>query len=140
MPKIQLRKHMICTITSSFFFLFPIYLSHIRHDTFGVMMFSIAMGLSIANHSHSFTKDGFRRKLYQYIDVSYMHLMSICIIFQACLKVHFSIILLLAYMNYSIYHSIGSISLEHYGDKEKRIHVFFHIIGILSLTLGRYVS
>ena len=129
---------MIRTVFSSFLFLLPIYISHVVYDTLGLFMFSIAMGMSIANHSHSFHPNKNRKILFNRIDVIYIHMMSIYIFLCAFYKFHVIFVVFMGIFNYGIYLQLGSKSIEYYSSYEKKLHVFFHLIGIVTLTFIRY--
>jgi hypothetical protein len=129
---------MIRTVCSSFLFLFPIYLSYVLRDTLGLFMFSIAMGMSIANHSHSFHPNKNRRELFKRMDIVYIHAMSIYIFLHAFYKFNTMFVLFMGILNYSVYLQLGERSIEYYSSYEKKVHVFFHFIGVFTLTFIRY--
>lgn len=129
---------MIRTVFSSFLFLIPIYLSHVCKDTLGLFMFSIAMGISIANHSHSFHPNKNRRDLFKRIDIVYIHMLSIYIFLHAFYKFNLIFVLCMGVFNYGVYRQLGQKSMEYYSSYEKKVHVFFHLIGVFTLTFIRY--
>ena len=131
---------MIRTICSSFLFLIPIYIAHVKNDTPHLIIFNIAMGLSIANHSHTFTRIFERRKLFRAIDTVYMYSLSGYLLSSSVYNniLDAKIALFLALMNYSIYRQLGDGYIESYTDLQKNIHVLFHTTGILSFTVARY--
>jgi hypothetical protein len=129
---------MIYTVFSSFFFLLPIYLSYVVRDIVGLFMFSIAMGLSIANHSHSFHHNQYRRELFKRMDIWYIHLISIYLAVNAFYIFHYLFVCGLILLNYGIYYQLGSLSIEYYSPYKKKVHVLFHIVGISTFTFIRY--
>lgn len=145
---------MITTIFSSFLFLLPIYMAHINNDTIGLFIFTIAMGISIANHSHTYHKNKCRRILFLNIDCYYMLIMALYILYNSLYKFDLYIVILIALLNYYIYcqlcdnkpeHSKYKLnkylikpSIEYYTKSQEKIHVLFHITGIISLTFARY--
>jgi len=147
---------MIPTIFSSFLFLLPIYMAHIHNDTIGLFIFTIAMGISIANHSHTYHKNKFRRILFLNIDCYYMLIMTLYILYNSLYKFDLYIIIIIALLNYYIYcqlcdnkpeHSKYKLnkylikpSIEYYTKSQEIIHILFHITGIISLTFARYCN
>ena len=129
---------MIRTILSSFLFLLPIYVSFLKQDTLGLFMFTIAMGLSIANHSHTFHTNYSRKLLFQRMDVVYMHCLGGVIGIQSYSKYPLFLVLIVSLINYQLYINLGNREIEHYNSFQRSLHVVFHIIGITSLTVGRY--
>lgn len=128
---------MIRTIFSSFYFLLPIYCSFLYRDLLGLLMFTIGMGVSIANHSHTFHHLLFRRKLFMKIDIYYMYALGIYVSIDSFLYDVF-ITSFIVLLNAIIFLNLGNDRIEYYTEKEKRIHVLFHLVGISSLTFFRF--
>ena len=129
---------MLRTICSSFLFLIPIYISHKKNDTVHLMLFATAMGISISNHSHTFHEDKRRRKLFCYIDMSFMYVFSGYIMFDTIYRnvIDPKVAIILLLLNYSIYSQLGNGYIESYTEKQKYLHVLFHTTGILSMTVS----
>ena len=130
---------MIRTICSSFLFLLPIYISHVNGDTAHLMLFSTAMGISIANHSHTFHGNLDRRLLFMKIDIFYMTTLSGYLITNSIYNSQLDarIVFLLVAINYGIFRQLGEKRIEFYTEAQRKLHVVFHISGILSMTLAR---
>ena len=62
----------IRTICTSFLFIIPIYTAHIQNNTQHMILFCIAMGISVANHSHTYHTNQIRRNLFKSIDCNFM--------------------------------------------------------------------
>jgi len=131
---------MIRTICSSFLFLFPIYVCHKNNDTFHMMLFSIGMGVSVANHSHTFHPDKTRRLLFGLIDCTFMVVFAIYLLVDTFYRetIDRRAALVLATVNTAIFYQLGGENIELYTERQRIIHVIFHITGILTLTISRY--
>jgi hypothetical protein len=129
---------MIRAVLSSFLFLIPIYVSFLTRDTTGLFMFSIAMGMSIANYSHTFHINELRRTFFMQIDMVYMYLMSCYIMYESLFMYPFMMVLSSALFNYVIYFQLGYAPIEYYTRYQKKMHVVFHIVGVSTLTFFRY--
>lgn len=118
----------------------PIYISHKKNDTLHLMLFVTAMGISIANHSHTFHGDKFRRKVICYTDMTFMYGFSSYLIVDTLYRniVDPKIALFIVLCNYTIYCQLGDGYIESYTDKQKWLHVLFHTTGILSMTASRF--
>ena len=100
----------------------------------GLFMFTIGMGISIANHSHTYHHLAFRRKLFMKIDIYYMYALGTYITYESGLDFINGLIILL---NALIFLNLGD-AIEFYTEKQKMTHVLFHIVGISSLTYFRF--
>lgn len=130
---------MIRTVCSSFLFLLPIYTSHVNGDTVHLMLFAIAMGISIANHSHTFHSNLDRRLLFMKIDIFYMTTLSGYLISNSIYNSQLDqrIVFLLVAVNYGIIHQLGDKRIEFYTEAQRKWHVIFHITGIITMTIAR---
>jgi len=131
---------MLRTVCSSFLFLFPIYLSHKKQDTIHLFLYTVAMGISIANHSHTFNKDFERRKIVCLIDTIYMHSFAAYLLFYSIYKKTLDkrITCFMVLLNYYIFRQLGDDYIEGYNETQKNIHVIFHLTGIYGLTISRF--
>ena len=127
---------MIPTIFTSFLFLIPIYFAHIKGDTMILFILIIAMGISIANHSHTFHGNKFRRHLFKNIDMTYMFILALYTLYIASFKFNYMIIIFVILLNYMIYSQLGDYSdmIENYNTNQQYLHILFHIIGIATIT------
>ena len=129
---------MIQVIASSFLFILPIFVSHLLQDTIGVLLYSVALGVSVANHSHTFHPDSYRRELFKHIDVYYMHFLAVIMVLQSVRVLSFSFILFLFFIYYGFYSSLGSKPMEQYTSLQSKLHVYFQLVSILLITMVRY--
>jgi hypothetical protein len=129
---------MIPTVLSSFCFVFPIYLSYVYQDVLALFLFSFGMGLSIANHSHTFHPDQFRRELFQTMDVMYMELLTLYLVVDASYRVSYLSIAALIWLNSSIFRRLGKFPIEQYTQEQRILHVWFHVVGISSFCYLRF--
>ncbi len=130
---------MIQPIASSFLFILPILVSHLVQDTVGVVLFSVALGVSVANHSHTFHSDSYRRDVFKHIDVYYMHFLTFVLVVQSLRVLSFSFILFLSFIYYGFYSSLGSKPIEQYTPLQSKLYVYFQLASILLITMVRYV-
>lgn len=132
------------TILSSLLFLYPINVSYKYRDQLMLNMNSIGMAISLINHSHSFHKDNFRRKLFGSIDQKYMIFLSLFVCYR-CLRKSpniycFSRILLnLFVISYLYFYLLDGYkqkerALESYTEKQKYLHMVLHFFAIVGLT------
>jgi hypothetical protein len=132
------------TILTSLLFLYPINISYEYRDKLMLNMNTLAMAISLINHSHSFHNDNFRRKLFGLIDQKYMIFLSLFVSYR-CLNKSPSI-----YSFLRVFGNLGLIfyiyfyllegrkqrerMLETYTEKQKYIHMLLHFISIIGLT------
>ena len=130
---------MIRTILSSFLFLIPIYISYEVRDKVGLFMYSIAMGMSIANHSHTFHTNLFRRTLFMRLDIIYISFIAFYHVLYSLYYINVILVCIGTFVNYYIYHQLSVVGrIEDYNQRLKRMHVLFHLVGISTLTISRY--
>lgn len=129
---------MIRTILSSFLFLYPIHKSLHYYDYTMMYMSICALPISVANHAHSLHPCQFRRRLFQWVDVTYM-LMFItyaaypCFTSPRCLVDIVSQFYLMAVLYFHILGGLNT-SIEQYTPIQKWVHVVFHYRCIIGLT------
>jgi len=134
------RERMIRTICSSFLFLLPVYISHVQGDTFHLMLFTVAMGISIANHSHTFHKDKIRRSIFCGVDCCFMAMLAIYSGFDTIYRqtMDSRLACFLAALNIFLFRQFGHKYIEDYTETQRKWHVVFHFSAILTLTVSRY--
>jgi hypothetical protein len=100
----------------------------------------MAMGISIANHSHTFHSNQLRRELFCRIDCFYMVTMAIYIFAKTLYtgNIDRRLFLPFVFMNCLIFAKLGNKYIELYTENQRNWHVLFHIIGIISLTISLY--
>jgi len=128
------------TITSSLLFLLPIYRSAFVYGSPGDwFMFTIAMCASLANHSHVHHPDAGRRRLFQILDVAYMHMMGAVLVCDAYLFYGHSALTIgsAAGLVYVVYCGLGSAPMEEYPAWRRWWHVAFHHVAIATITASR---
>jgi len=132
---------MIRTICSSFYFIVPTYISFRMRDTFGLFVSTIGMGVSIANHSHTFTMIPFRKNLFRMIDSSFMKGMGVIFFTEALIRYPIRmkfLVFVLGTMTAMFFRSLGDTPIEEYTEYQKNMHVLFHFFGISIFTFFRY--
>jgi len=127
----------IRTICTSFLFIIPIYTAHIQNNTQHMILFCIAMGISVANHSHSYHTNKIRRKLFKSIDCNFMLGLALYLLIKSLYKsLYNKYLIIITSINYSIYKQIGSENIEYYTEVQKQWHILFHITGITTMALS----
>ena len=131
---------MIPTICSSFYFIYPIYLSKKYNDTNGLLLFSTGMALSLTNHSHSFHTDLYRRNLFSKIDVYFFYIFTIFLMISSYCenRIKLKHLFIILITNGILYGPLRNIYLEQYSSFQIKMHVLFHLFGISSLTFLRF--
>ena len=129
---------MIRTIASSFLFLYPVYMSLNYYDYSMMYLCVLALPISVANHSHSWHPDTFRRNLFQCIDISYMLMLTgyavyPCFISFECTKLVVYQFARMAVLYLYILGGLGT-SIEQYNEFQRCVHVWFHYVSIIGLT------
>jgi len=128
----------IRTIGTSFLFILPIYTAHKQNDTQNMILFCIAMGISIANHSHTYHTNKRRRELFKTIDCNFMLGLAIYLLIKAMNKsiLNKYLITSITIINYALYKKTGTKNIEYYTETQKRWHILFHISGITTMALS----
>ncbi len=124
------------TIFSSFMFLYPLNKAYQYGDQWTMNLSAIGLGLSIANHSHAWHQDQFRRKLFKYVDIVYMHAFIARTVYNSLASLQCitsSIIILMSIINTFL--KLGTEDFEHYTENQKLLHTFFHVYAITSLCM-----
>lgn len=117
-------------------FLYPLNKAYQYDDQWTMNLSAIGLGLSIANHAHSFNPDQFRKKLFKYIDIIYMHAFVARTVNNSLTSlkcITSSTLVLMTIIN--VFLKLGKEELEDYTETQKRLHVFFHIYAITSLCM-----
>lgn len=121
------------TILTSFMFLYPLNKAYEYRDVMTLNMSAIGLGLSVCNHSHSWHTDKFRRKLFQFIDVVYMHSFALRAMYNS-IECTFQVSLIVIMMFTMYYKLLGGKVFEKYTERDKNVHMLFHILSIYLLT------
>jgi hypothetical protein len=132
------------TILSSLLFLYPINLSYKYRDHLMLNMNSIGMAISLINHSHSFHKDSFRRRLFSFIDQKYMISFVFFVVYR-CLKKSPNIYCFMRVLSnfFAIFYLYFYLlegykqkerSIESYTEKQKYLHMLLHFSAIVGMT------
>lgn len=125
------------TIFSSFVFLYPLNKAYQYRDVFTMNWSAIGLALSVCNHAHSWHPDSVRRNLFKWIDIVYMHAFTARTLYNSLTSATCAAesIVVSALMNELYYNTLGNDNFEQYTEKQKILHVFFHIFAVVSLTL-----
>ncbi len=124
------------TILSSFMFLYPLNKAYQYGDQLTMNLSAIGLGLSIANHSHAWHPDQFRRKLFKYIDIIYMHAFVARTVYNSLTSLQCitsSTLVLMSTINTFL--KLGTEDFEYYTENQKLLHAFFHVYAITSLCM-----
>jgi hypothetical protein len=125
------------TIATSFLFLLPINLCFMYGEWFQLNLLTIGMGLSVANHSHSyFTHDPLRKKIINRLDYIvngfnlvypyYTGLISFNCFLYGTTNVFIIIFIFLRYLM--------NTKTENYTPQQKTLHALWHVMVIFSMT------
>lgn len=119
-------------------FLYPLNKAYHYGDPWTMNLSAMGLGLSIANHAHSWHPNQFRRKLFKYIDIVYMHAFIARTVYNSLTSLPCVIsgwFIVTSFINI-YYMMLGtSSSIEHYTEKQKLLHMLFHVYSITSLCL-----
>ena len=132
------------TILSSLLFIYPINISYRYRDHLMLNLNSLGMAISLINHSHSFHKDEFRRKIFSVIDQKYMIFLGLFVSYRclnknpnfSCFLRVFGNMFLISYIYFYLLEGYKqkSRALESYTENQKYIHMLLHFIAIIGLT------
>ena len=130
------------TIASSFLFIVPINMLFRYGYIFRANLFALALGLSVANHSHVGHSDPFRRNLFMTLDTIYMP----CFAVYMAWSLRFVPWLLAIQAALMGYLWLGPLSkggvtrVDQYTELQKDLHVLFHFVAILGFTALQYIQ
>lgn len=131
------------TIFSSFLFLYPLNVAYKYSDIVILNLSAIGIGLSIANHAHTYHQLTKRKNLFNIIDTIYMHVIIAYTIYPCftTTKCVIQTISLLSVMVGIFFSLLGGTKLkkEEYSKYQKIWHVIFHIISIIGITKVREI-
>ena len=125
------------TIMTSFLFLLPINVCFIYVDLFHLNLSAICLGLSVANHSHTFFNHDMNRK--KYIN----KLDKFAIVFNMFYTLYTSLtnfncflygLFNVIFFSYIFLRYLLSTETEYYTEKQKTLHALWHLSGICIMT------
>jgi len=127
---------MIRTVASSFLFMVPANLFFLRGEIFRANLCLLAMGLSVANHSHVGHADPWRRELFMRLDTLYMPLFAVYMGWTLRFVPRLLAVLAtgMAYLWFGPLSDGGVTRVHHYSELQKDLHVLFHFCSILGFT------
>lgn len=126
------------TVLSSFLFIYPLNHAYHYRDLWMVNLCAIAVGLSVANHSHTWHGNPERRKLFRQLDIAFMYFLLLyviypCFVCYGCI-VHTGMIVSIIAFIYFIMLGGKVKQIEDYNAWQKNGHVLFHVVSIVGLT------
>ena len=125
------------TIATSFLFLLPINLCYIYGGFFQLNCLIIGMGLSVANHSHSyFTHDMARKKIINRLDYIVNGFNLVYPYYTAltsfnCFLYGTTNVLIISYI---FYRYLMHTKTENYTENQKTLHALWHVLFIGSMS------
>jgi len=118
-----------------FLFTLPIYISYYVRDTFGLFMFTITMGISIASQSNIDSSYQIGKKSIRPL-IIYLYGFGCYHFFQLVTRFHYVITFIL-----TIYHLLLFIKLDDslgFNRKNNFLHAVFYVSCIITITFIRY--
>ena len=130
------------TIASSFLFIVPINFFFNSGYIFKANLCALALGLSVANHSHIGHSDKFRRHLFMTLDPIYMPIFAVYMAWSLrfvpwLLALHASV---LGYLWLGPLSKGGVTRIDQYTEIQKDLHMLFHFAAILGFTALQYIQ
>lgn len=134
------------TIASSLLFLYPLNCAFHAVDVWMLNLCAIAMAVSLVNHSHTFHPDTYRRKIFGTIDENVMiglviYITGKCLYlsthFWECLCTLGGLCVFISVTYFGLlrgWQKEGRV-MEAYKEWQKNVHVLFHVVSIIGLTM-----